>query len=74
MGDRLKTVHALASLCMHEDLFPTLRTMQLLGAHVRRRAPLDCPVPHETMLISLGFDFGQVYSCTDRSTGVLVVR
>ena len=26
------------------------------------------------MLISLGFDFGQVYSCTDRSTGVLVAR
>jgi hypothetical protein len=39
-----------------------------------RPAPSGSAVPHETMLISLGFDFGQVYSCTDRSTGILVAR
>lgn len=45
-----------------------------LGGSLSRASPPTSPLPHHTLTLEMGFDFGQMYDWTNEGMGVLAVR
>lgn len=50
------------------------RVDALTGGALSAKAPAGSDVPHETLGITLGIDFGQTYQFAERSTGIVVAK
>jgi hypothetical protein len=45
-----------------------------VGGALEKASTAGTPIPHQTLLIELGIDWGQIFSLSQRSTGLIFAR